>query len=860
MIPIRMRIAGFLSYQDPAELDFTGFDLACISGPNGAGKSTLLDAITWVLFGQARKRDDSLINLQCNAADVTLVFEYEDNEYRVQRSLTRGKTSVLEFQVRPPASAKSQGASDEWRPLTERTLRETQARIEQVLRLDYDTFVNASFFLQGKADQFAQQTAAKRKEVLGNILGMELWEQYKVRAADRRRALEAELASVDGRLAEIASEFAEEAPRRQRLAGLEADLTRLSAARKSQASSLEQLRKTRASLDKQRALMDQMHSALAQSRLQLSALQARLDDRQKVHAASFDVTRRAGEIEASFAAWKNSVQDLERWDRIATTFRDKEKHRLPLVAAIASEKARLEEERRQLLSQQQTVAERVASTQELEGGIQEARELLAAADERLAERARLESDQAAARESIATLKAENEVLKVEMDQLKTRIEALQAARGAVCPLCGQPLSEEHRASTLEAMQNEGKARGDRFRSNKIAAEERQAALLVLEARLGAFVSIETERLAHAGSLAQLTERYESLQTLARQWQAAGQARLSEVGRSLEGEQFAFEARARLAAVDTELAQLGYDAAGHDRARQIELKQRAADEAHRQLESARSALVPLENEIQNLQAEITRRTSEIAGREIEAESAQSALQLAQAELPDIGEAERLLFELQEQENLLNQQVGAARQKVQVLEDLRLRKAEAESARQSLALDIGRHKELERAFGKDGVPALLIEQALPEIETRANEILDRLSDGKMSVHFVTLADYKDRKREDRKETLDIRISDGAGARDYELYSGGEAFRVNFAIRLALSQVLAGRKGARLQTLVIDEGFASQDQEGRQRLIEAINLVKADFAKILLITHLEELKDAFPTRIEVEKTERGSHIHIA
>ncbi len=100
---------------------------------------------------------------------------------------------------------------------------------------------------------------------------------------------------------------------------------------------------------------------------------------------------------------------------------------------------------------------------------------------------------------------------------------------------------------------------------------------------------------------------------------------------------------------------------------------------------------------------------------------------------------------------------------------------------------------------------------------------------------------------------------GIRDYELYSGGESFRVNFAIRLALSEMLAQRAGARLQTLVIDEGFGSQDEIGRQRLLEAINLVKADFAKILVITHIDELKDAFQVRIEVEKTERGSIVHV-
>ena len=78
-------------------------------------------------------------------------------------------------------------------------------------------------------------------------------------------------------------------------------------------------------------------------------------------------------------------------------------------------------------------------------------------------------------------------------------------------------------------------------------------------------------------------------------------------------------------------------------------------------------------------------------------------------------------------------------------------------------------------------------------------------------------------------------------------------------ALSEMLAQRAGARLQTLVIDEGFGSQDALGRQRLIEAINLVKDDFAKILVITHIDDLKDAFQNRIEVEKTERGSVIRV-
>ena len=129
MIPLHLKLSGFLSYCDPVEVDFTGFDLACISGSNGAGKSSLLDAMTWALFGQARKRDESVINLQAKAAEVAFTFTYEGNIYRVIRSLQRGKTTTLEFQIRGDGSQAIEGGSPikndspgSWRPLTEHTL------------------------------------------------------------------------------------------------------------------------------------------------------------------------------------------------------------------------------------------------------------------------------------------------------------------------------------------------------------------------------------------------------------------------------------------------------------------------------------------------------------------------------------------------------------------------------------------------------------------------------------------------------------------------------------------------------------------------------------------------------------------
>ena len=154
---------------------------------------------------------------------------------------------------------------------------------------------------------------------------------------------------------------------------------------------------------------------------------------------------------------------------------------------------------------------------------------------------------------------------------------------------------------------------------------------------------------------------------------------------------------------------------------------------------------------------------------------------------------------------------------------------------------------------GLQALLIEQAIPELETYANDILGRVTEHRMSLKLETQRER--RGGGDHGETLDIRISDELGTRSYETYSGGEAFRIDFALRIALSRLLAHRSGAPLPTLFIDEGFGSQDAAGLERLVEAIQAIQDDFQKILVITHIEELKDRFPVRIEVTKSERGS-----
>jgi DNA repair protein SbcC/Rad50 len=851
MIPLHLRVSGFLSYCQPAELDFSTFELACISGSNGAGKSSLLDAITWALFGQARRKDDTVINSHASGAEVIFDFHYEGALYRVQRSKQANKATMLEFYV--------QDGDRKWRPLTEHSLRETELRIQKTLRMDYETFTNASFFLQGRADQFAQQRPGDRKRILSSILGLEIWDVYRDRATEQRRAQEGHLANLDTQLAEIDAELGQEAERKARLKNLEDTLEQLAGLRKVKETSLEQLRRLRASVDEQGRLVDMLANQLHAARQRLDNHTIQLDARRAERDTFREEIAAADEIETAYRTWQELRAQMERWDLVAADFRQYDAQRAAPLMAIETERTRLQQARQTLLEQAESAAAIEAQVPALQAAGQAAHQALELTSARMLDRPALEAELQALVESQAAAAAENKRLKDEMTELKERITTLRETSGALCPVCGQPLSPEERLKLVASLEVQGKELGDRYRRNQDLVKMGDERKRAISAALASLKGLEDELRQQQRTADQLEDRHAQAVKIVDNWRATGAVRLKELESVLRKEDFSAEARAELARINASLAQLGYDAAAHDAARQAEVAGRSSEGLMRALENARAALAPLEREIAGLEAQRASEQADADRLEASFTQADGKYRADLAQLPDLDQAETELFELHEQENRLRMQVGGARQAVEVLTSLRARHKEKAAQREAVMAQIARLKQLERAFGKDGVPALLIEQALPEIEAQANEILDRLTDGGMSVRFATQKDYKDKNRDDKKETLDILISDSAGWREYELFSGGEAFRVNFAIRLALSRVLAQRAGARLQTLVIDEGFGSQDAEGRQRLVEAINSVREDFARILVITHLEELKDAFPARIEVEKTPQGSQIKV-
>ncbi len=242
----------------------------------------------------------------------------------------------------------------------------------------------------------------------------------------------------------------------------------------------------------------------------------------------------------------------------------------------------------------------------------------------------------------------------------------------------------------------------------------------------------------------------------------------------------------------------------------------------------------------------------------------------AKIPDtndkIAEIERQLAERRQQLDTNLSILGRLEQQLTQLETI---KEQLRSQEQQLEIYKQQQKiydELSKAFGKNGIQALVIENILPQLEAESNQILSKLSNNQFHVQFITQKATKGSRVKKASiktakyiDTLDIVIGDANGTRSYETYSGGEAFRINFSIRLALAKLLSQRAGTPLQMLIVDEGFGTQDREGCDRLIAAINAISADFACILTVTHMPQFREAFQTRIEVHKTNSGSQLQV-
>lgn len=786
MIPKKLQIKNFLSYgPDTQIIDFAAYNLICLSGKNGHGKSAMLDAITWALWGQARKTtgttkaDEGLVHL--GQKHMLIVFDFEINgiNYRVRREFVKTQSnpfSALDFGI-----VKS---DDTFTTLTDKTIKATQAKLEKTIGITYDSFINSAFLRQGQANEFSKKSPKERKEILATILQLERFEDLKKIALEKSKNLQHQLVQRQSIFDRIGQE-----------------ITQL------QTILIEQD-------EHEKKLKD-----VCDEEIQTHAIATEHERTKEVllelhKKYEFLQLQKAQELQ-QIAQLEHQIIDLEKiYDQVViqqTASTD--------ILAIEEQQKRL----RALVNTHQEKLNKRLELKDLYLGLQEKKQNL----EKELDQEKSQLTQAYEIKSKIfqeQIEYEQRQLKKHQDQINLLQKQLTQTRQQIthvtqqhCPLCEQKLSTQHQDIIQTKLEDNIQQEELCIVActNKINDMKKDVEQLIINQTKAASGNInpikETEYLT-------LIKKIDALKQ-------TGQA-------------------------------LGYDKDIHEK-------------DYKELQGIELSLVQLQS-LQKEVAQQEQRLKQITDLRIMIDAIKKRYQILELDLDRIKDCPTQLTEhlkvqhehkliiqtlVMRKNDLLNKKVVFDLQRKKMI-SLQEEQILLEKELTILNLEIVDFAEIIKALGKDGLQALLIEQALPEIEQEANILLAQLTDNQTQIYIESLRDLK---KGGSRETLDIKISDAIGLRPYEMFSGGEAFRIDFALRIAISKLLARRAGTALQTLIIDEGFGSQDDDGLQLIMDSILRIQDNFAKVIIVSHLPAMKEQFPVQFLVEKKSYGSTVSV-
>lgn len=589
------------------------------------------------------------------------------------------------------------------------------------------------------------------------------------------------------------------------------------------------------------------------------------------------VINRAQEIEQGLAQLQQARERLEQLSQLQAQASPLLQRRTQLEMELERQKSKRLAQIEELTKQKQKYSEQIQRLQAIAQQQQLLADKIALLRKKEVYQQRVHAKGLERRQFLERINTRLESCQQKYTALLEQKQALENGAVTVCPTCERPLDREHLAHLLQHIE----ANLSELQNEMWVLKEQQAT---------SECEIQVLRQEYCKLKAELQQLPELLKQSGA-WQAtldnlqSAQIALQEIEQQilhLQSQLYHPDTQAELALVNASLAKLNYDdkdlalaRADCDRLRWAEIK--AAE-----LKNARHQWQSLTAQIADLQLQSHQLEERLAQNHIAPEKQQELEQLRRA-IAHLHYDPHQHQQLQQQKDQLTsfllkyqelQNAQAQYQPLQHLDQLLAEIAIWQEAQKQLAgmtqqaqaiaqqLEYLRHRqflaqELQSAFGKNGIPALTIEHLLPQIEAEANRLLAQLSNHQLTLRFITQKASKTNSRV--IDTLDIEVADHRGTRPYETYSGGEAFRINFSIRLALARVLTQRQGCTLQTLIIDEGFGSQDREGCHRLLSAINAIAPEFGCILVVTHVPYLKEAFSTVLAVQKTAHGSTVEI-
>jgi len=859
LIPVKLNLKNFLSYgEEVPPLDFTQFHVACLSGANGQGKSALLDALTWSIWGEGRKgsqekkADNSLLRTGQKDMQVEFIFDLEGDRYRIIRSFSHaGKSSrvSLEFQAYDQKENK-------YISLTCSSTRETQERIIKTLKLDYQTFINSAFILQGRIDEFSRKTARERKEVLSEILGLSHYDELANLAKTHLKGINNIIMNKDGRLEYIAQELAQVDFYKEKIKELSESHSRISRKIKEKEEQINKLKERVGFLQHKSEEFDELI--------------------RRIEQLGQEIVRGGKEIELKKEEIVSCEEIISQKETILTEFKDYQKFnaenneltlKLQKIRKVEEEKILIE---RKIEEGRADLAIEVRNKQDRHKDLGIKAEQKERSKTELSELEKKIKDIKLLEEESEEIQEKGNKLNVKLISIKNQIEGLEKNIGddeekirllrenpeGECPLCEAKLNADRKEKIEANLNREIKLIFTEIEKLKKEQDESDIQREKLVNRWKEIKQSIKDKDTWQQQLSKVQLEYKESEQAAKMMIGL-QEEIEKIEKIIETKNYAVKEQEELREIEKQIEDIDYGEARHFQVNnEIKRLQNAPVERAR-LEEAEKKIDSLKTALAEWQENYRQKDSD--WKDLEKKTEKIKIELK--ELPLLKERltqeEQLLksdFTIKEE---ILEERGGYQSKFEQCLKLEKEKKEMKKELEKSQREKDIYEKLIVAFGKNGIQALIIENALPEIEEEANNLLAKLTNNGTQITIESLRDLKSGRL---KETLEIKISDEMGVRDYEMYSGGEAFRIDFSIRIALSKLLARRAGTKLRTLVIDEGFGTQDEEGLDNIVQAIQSISDDFDKILVITHLDTLKNAFPVRIEVTKyPETGSQYKI-
>ena len=158
---------------------------------------------------------------------------------------------------------------------------------------------------------------------------------------------------------------------------------------------------------------------------------------------------------------------------------------------------------------------------------------------------------------------------------------------------------------------------------------------------------------------------------------------------------------------------------------------------------------------------------------------------------------------------------------------------------------------RVFSDSGIKSYLMDMITPFLNNHANNYLNRLTNGDISIELLTQTETKSG---DLRDKMDVIVSSKNGADSYASCSAGEKKRIELAMAFAIQDLLLSQSNLSVNTAIYDECFDGLDSIGCENVIDILKDKQKQLGSIYVISHNEYLKPLFSHIVTVEKDKNG------